>query len=67
MGLFQGKKEKLNQKTEELLKILIEVRDKLRKKKEWDLSDEIRKKLKNIGIQLEDRKEETEWRIQSSN
>ena len=67
LGLFQGKKEKLNQKTEALLKILIEVRDKLRKKREWDLSDEIRKKLKNIGIQLEDRKEETEWRIQSSN
>jgi len=67
LGLFQGKKEKLNQKTEELLKILIEIRDKLRKKREWDLSDEIRKRLKNIGIQLEDRKEETEWRIQSSN
>jgi len=64
LGLFRGKREEeLNQETEELLKILIEVRDKLRKKREWDLADEIRKKLKNIGIQLEDKKEETAWRI----
>jgi len=67
LGLFQTKKkEELNQKTGQLLKVLIEVRDRLRKEEKWDLADEIRKKLKNIGIQLEDRKEETTWRIENS-
>ncbi|MBA7683916.1 Cysteine--tRNA ligase [subsurface metagenome] len=67
LGLFQTKKkEELNQKTGQLLKVLIEVRDRLRKEEKWDLADEIRKKLKNIGIQLEDRKEETRWRIENS-
>ncbi len=64
LGLFQKKKE-LNQKTEQMLKILIEVRAKLRQEKKWDLADEIRKKLEDIGIQLEDKKEETKWRIKA--
>ena len=63
LGLFQKKKDKeLSQKTEDLLKILIEVRAKLRQEREWDLADEIRKKLEDIGILLEDKKEETKWR-----
>ena len=67
LGLFQTKKKgELSQKTGQLLKVLIEVRDRLRKEEKWDLADEIRKKLKNIGIQLEDRKEETRWRIENS-
>ncbi len=66
LGLFQQKRGKeLNQKTEDLLKILIGVRAKLRQEKKWDLADEIRKKLEDIGIQLEDKKEETKWKIKA--
>jgi len=65
LGLFQKKeKKKLNQKIEQVLKILIEIRDKFRQEKKWDLADEIRKKLENIGIQLEDRKKGTRWEIE---
>jgi len=65
LGLFQKEeKKKLNQKTEQILKILIEIRDKFRQEKKWDLADEIRKKLENIGIHLEDRKKGTRWEIE---
>lgn len=40
---------------EELLEILKYVREKLREKKEWELSDEIRNKLKELNIVLEDK------------
>lgn len=41
--------------TEEIVNILIEVREKLRKKKDYELADEIRRKLRDIGINLEDK------------
>lgn len=41
--------------TEEIVNILIEVREKLRKKKDYELADEIRSKLRDIGINLEDK------------
>jgi len=40
---------------EEIVNILIEVREKLRKKKDYELADEIRSKLRDIGINLEDK------------
>ena len=40
---------------EELIHILKDVRWKLREKKEWELSDEIRSKLKDLDINLEDK------------
>lgn len=40
---------------EELISILKDMREKLRKNKEYELSDEIRTKLNDIGISLEDR------------
>lgn len=39
---------------EELLAILTDVREKLREKKDWELSDDIRSKLGNLNINLED-------------
>ncbi len=46
-----------------LVTILIEVRAVLRKRKEYDLADEIRAKLREIGIELQDTPEGTKWRI----
>jgi cysteinyl-tRNA synthetase len=39
---------------EELVVILTDVREKLREKKDWELSDDIRSKLGNLNINLED-------------
>ncbi len=66
LGLFQEKKgKKLDEKAEQLIDILIEVREILRREKRWDLADKIRSKLADIGIYLEDTKDKTIWRFVS--
>ena len=55
LGLFDLEREKrIEEKTEEILTILLDVRRILRKEKRFDLSDEIREKLENIGIKVKD-------------
>jgi cysteinyl-tRNA synthetase len=46
-----------------LMSIFIDVREALRKKKEYDLSDKIRADLKAAGIILEDKEEGVRWRF----
>ncbi len=41
---------------------LVEIRSEVRKQKLWQLSDQIRDKLKELGVTLEDTKEGTTWR-----
>jgi cysteinyl-tRNA synthetase len=63
-GLDFTKKEVVGDvKLNEIMDIVIEIRDKARQEKEYNLSDEIRKKLKKVGIQLEDEAEGTRWKI----
>ncbi|KKN30563.1 hypothetical protein LCGC14_0832830 [marine sediment metagenome] len=52
-----------DKKVDELLKIMIDIRDKARKEKNFELSDEIREKLRKIGLQIEDGTEVTRWKI----
>lgn len=51
-SLKQDKKEGLE---DDLVELLKDVRWKLREKKEWELSDEIRSRLKDLDIVLEDK------------
>jgi cysteinyl-tRNA synthetase len=46
-----------------LISVFIDVREALRKKKEYALSDKIRADLKEIGVILEDKEEGARWRI----
>lgn len=48
---------------EPLIELLIETREKLREARKWDLADEIRARMSELGIALEDRPEGTRWRI----
>lgn len=48
---------------EDLVELLIDVRQSLREAERWDLADEIRSRLAELGIALEDRPEGTKWRI----
>jgi cysteinyl-tRNA synthetase len=50
-------------KLEELINLIVEVRQDLRKQRNFEISDKIRNKLKEIGIILEDTKEGTKWKI----
>jgi len=48
---------------ESLIELLIKTRAKLRQAQKWDLADEIRARMAELGIVLEDRPEGTRWRI----
>lgn len=63
LGLdFSKKEEKIDVKLNELIDIIINIRDKARKEHNFELSDEIRDKLKNTGIYLEDTPDGTYWK-----
>ncbi|MEN2974713.1 MAG: cysteine--tRNA ligase [Candidatus Caldarchaeales archaeon] len=48
-------------KSKDLVELIIDVRNRLRKRGDYGLADEIREKLRSIGIILEDTAEETRW------
>jgi cysteinyl-tRNA synthetase len=48
---------------EPLIELLIETRQRLREAQEWDWADEIRARMAELGIALEDRREGARWRI----
>jgi cysteinyl-tRNA synthetase len=62
LGLRLQIQEKGNAEASQLVELLIEVRNELRSRKVWDLTDLIRDRLNEIDILLEDNKEGTTWR-----
>lgn len=54
LGLSSENMDNKDEKIKDLLDLIIEVRSKLRKKKLYDISDEIREKLRSIGFEIED-------------
>lgn len=51
-----------NKTAEEIMRVLIDTRNELRKAKQWQLSDFIRNKLSEIGIALDDKPDGTTWK-----
>ena len=47
-----------------LIETLLDIRNKLRINKDYDLSDEIREKLKTLGIIVDDTKESSDYRME---
>jgi cysteinyl-tRNA synthetase len=47
---------------EQLIQLLIETREKLRKAKQWQLADMVRQRLTGLGISLEDTPKGTIWK-----
>ncbi|HUV25619.1 MAG TPA: cysteine--tRNA ligase, partial [Methanomassiliicoccales archaeon] len=47
---------------EAIVQILIDIRQELRKRKVFDLADEIRDKLAESGVKLEDTAEGVKWK-----
>ena len=68
LGLFQrpsaAGRRRRRRLTAPLLELLIELRARLRKEKNFGLADEIRKRLTELGVALEDRPDGTRWRIE---
>jgi cysteinyl-tRNA synthetase len=46
----------------ELIEALIAIRQDLRREKQWQLADTVRKRLADLGIELEDKRGETSWK-----
>ncbi|MFH1418141.1 MAG: cysteine--tRNA ligase [Planctomycetota bacterium] len=53
-----------DEKTAEILDLLVDVRTMARKAKQFEIGDHIRNKLAALGITLEDRPDGTQWRIE---
>ena len=54
LGLTFSVKSSQENSTGDLVEILVDVREKLRLRKDYELSDEVRSRLRDIGINLED-------------
>jgi cysteinyl-tRNA synthetase len=63
LGLFENRRKIKDDLSEKLLNLLIDIRIKQRKKQNYELADEIRAKLNGIGIDLQDTKDGTTWKI----
>jgi cysteinyl-tRNA synthetase len=63
-GVFglQLQEKKSSGDMDKFIKLLVEVRSEVRKQKLWALSDQIRDKLKALGVTIEDSKDGTNWR-----
>jgi cysteinyl-tRNA synthetase len=47
--------------TNDLIRLLVDVRSELRKRKMWELSDKIREELRRLGVELQDTPSGTRW------
>ena len=65
LGLFQYQKTKdVGKKiVDDLVQLLLDLRDELRKKKDYGLSDEIRDRMKQLGLVIEDTAEGHKWKL----
>jgi cysteinyl-tRNA synthetase len=67
LGLFEikievGMKEK--NITDEMIELLLEIREKLRAEKNFQLSDQIRDRLTELGVVLEDTQQGSTWKLE---
>jgi len=64
LGLFERKREEVGELTEELIELIVKVRERLRTEGKYKLSDAIREDLDRIGVILGDKPEGTSWKIE---
>ncbi len=65
LGLLQKERaKKVSEKlVNDLVNLLVELRENLRRKGDFELSDEIRAKLREIGVVVEDTSEGSKWKL----
>jgi cysteinyl-tRNA synthetase len=63
LGLFWDSGKGKDELAEDLLKVITKIREEMRKAKHYEISDLIRKRLKEIGIEIQDTSEGTSWKI----
>lgn len=65
LGLFEKRSGGTDDLTENLIKMMAELRQDQRKAKNYALADELRDRLNEIGVELQDTSEGTTWKINS--
>jgi cysteinyl-tRNA synthetase len=65
LGLFQKQRvKKVNEKlVNDLMNLLVELRENLRGKGDFELSDRVRAKLRELGVAVEDTSEGSRWKL----
>ena len=65
MGLFQQEKTKDvgGKIVDDLVQLLFDLREELRKKGDYSLSDDIRARMKELGLVIEDTAEGPKWKL----
>ena len=63
LGVLLKGEESVGNLTSELIDFVLEIRQDARKEKNWGLSDKIRDRLKEMGINLKDGKDKTTWSL----
>lgn len=61
-GVLEQEKREVSTEVQQLLDLFVEIRNQLRGKDEYELTDELRERLEEIGIKLEDEGGETVWK-----
>lgn len=60
-GLRLERQEKESKEAEPFVNLLVDFRGQLRKQQLWDLSDQVRDRLAELGVLIEDSKDGTSW------
>ena len=63
LGLFENRSQSSDELTEKLLKYITDLRMEQRKAKNYALADEIRDRLKELGVEIQDTQDGTTWKI----
>jgi len=70
LGLFEQRPPEAgglgDEMASQLIDLLVEVRARVRKAKQFEIADYIRSELGRLGVKLEDRPDGTDWRIEGS-
>ena len=53
------------QQRDQIINLLLEIRQDARNRKDWETSDKIRDRLKELNIEIKDTREGTTWKITS--
>ncbi|MDZ7843895.1 MAG: cysteine--tRNA ligase [Anaerolineales bacterium] len=61
LGVGLERSREVDSDAEEFIQLLVEVREQLREEKLWDLADQIRDRLLELDVVLEDKNEGTDW------
>ncbi|MDR1347077.1 MAG: cysteine--tRNA ligase [Prevotellaceae bacterium] len=63
LGLKEERNSNQNELVNNLVKIILDIRQQSKDKKDWSTSDKIRNELVNAGIVIKDTKDGTDWEI----